>query len=351
MNKLIQNAKTPGWWSEPKNVAAAIVGLALLAGLSYGFLTYVLPWLIKVTWNLVNLVIAGVVCGSLLMIITNRKFWRALKYMSEFVANYSIGLAIELNPFNILQAKIEQGYKDRETLYRQSGRLKGKQSELTDKLAEKEKEMQLNIQKVKILQAEKGGAGGATGATSATSATGSRQITLYTNNVMRCREYIENVTPIVSDLNKLIVFADAAYEESGVMLEDAKLDLEAKKDLYYSVTTGLSAVTSAMRAFKGDDELNQDAEKALALLKVRIGEKIGHIKSAIDVTSRFMDDQVLEDKAKSAQALELINQFDLGKDFHYPGAASRDGSGATSRDGNQGRLKDVSVDKYKDLLQ
>jgi hypothetical protein len=104
---------------------------------------------------------------------------------------------------------------------------------------------------------------------------------------MRCREYIDNVTPIVADLNKLIRFADAAYEESGVMLEDAKLDLEAKKDLYYSVTTGLSAVTSAMRAFKGDDELNQDAEKALALLKVRIGEKIGHIKSAIDVTSKI----------------------------------------------------------------
>jgi hypothetical protein len=335
MNKLIQNTKIPGWWSEPKNIAAALVGLALVAGLGYGFLTYVLPWLIKVTWNMVNLVIGGVVCGFLLMTITNRKFWRALKYFSEFVANYSIGLAIELNPFSILQAKIEQGYKDRETLYRQSGRLKGKQSELTEKLAEKEKELQLNIQKVKILQAEKGGAGGG-------AAGSSRQINLYTNNVMRCREYIENVTPIVSDLNKLIIFADAAYDESGVMLEDAKLDLEAKKDLYYSVTTGLSAVTSAMRAFKGDDELNRDAEKALALLKVRIGEKIGHIKSAIDVTSRFMDDQVLEDKAKSAQALELINQFDLGKDFHYAGAAARDGG--------QGRLKDLSVDRFKGLL-
>src|SRR5580704_8882838 len=329
MNKLIQNTKTPGWWSEPKNVAAAIVGLALLAGLSYGFLTYVLPWLIKVTWNLVNLVIAGVVCGFLLMTITNRKFWRALKYISESVANYSIGFAIELNPFNILQAKIEQGYKDRATLCRQSGRLKGKQSELTDKLAEKEKEMQLNIQKVKILQNEKGSP---------------RQINLFTNNVMRCREYIENVTPIVSDLNKLILFADAAYEESGIMLEDAKLDLEAKKDLYYSVTTGLSAVTSAMRAFKGDDELNQDAEKALALLKVRIGEKIGHIKSAIDVTSRFMDDKVLEDKAKSAQAIELINRFDLGTDFHYTGTALKDNE-------DKGRLKGVTTpDRYKGLL-
>ena len=342
MNNLINNTRKPGWWSEPKNVATAIVGLALAAGLAYGFLTYVLPWLVKVTWSMVNLIIAGVACGFLLMTVTNRKFWRALKYFSEFIANYSIGLAIELNPFQILQAKIDQGFKDRETLQRQSARLKGKQSELTEKLAEKEKEMQLNIQKVKILQNESAGVTRTTNTGTAAHPVDHRQINLYTNNVMRCREYIENVTPIVSDLNKLIVFADAAYDESGIMLEDAKLDLVAKKDLYYSVTTGLSAVTSAMRAFKGDDELNQDAEKALALLKARIGEKIGHIKSAIDVTSRFMDDQVLEDKAKTAQALILINQFDLGKDFHYSGTAAQD-------PGN-GRLKDVSVDRFKKLL-
>jgi hypothetical protein len=328
MNTLMQKTKTPGWWSEPKHVATAIVGLALVAGLAYGFLTYLLPWLVKVTWSLVNLLIGGVVCGFLLLTVSNRKFWRALKYLSEFIANYSIGLAIELNPFNILQAKIDQGYKDRQTLYQQGGKLKGKQSELVEKLDEKEKELQLNIRKVKILQQEGGSP---------------RQVNLYTNSVMRCREYIDNVTPIVSDLNKLIKFADAAYEESGIMLEDAKLDLEAKKDLYYSVTTGLSAVTSAMKAFRGDDELNKDAEKALALLKMRIGEKIGHIKSAIDVTSRFMDDQVLEDKAKSAEAIELINRFDLGTDFRYAGSA-QPGE-------NKGRLKDVTVnDRYKGLL-
>lgn len=327
MNTLMEKTKTPGWWSEPRNVATAIVGLAFAGGLAYVVLTYVLPWLVGVTWNLVNLIIGGVVCGFLLLTVSNRKFWRALKYLSGFIANYSIGLAIELNPFNILQAKIDQGYHDRDTLYKQSGRLKGKQSELMEKLTEKDKELQLNIRKVKILQQEGGT---------------NRQVSLYSNNVMRCREYIDNVTPIVSDLNKLIQFADAAYEESGIMLEDARLDLEAKKDLYYSVTTGLSAVTSAMKAFRGDDELNKDAERALSLLKVRIGEKIGAIKSAIDVTSRFMDDQVLEDKAKSAEAIELINRFDMGNDFHYAGSVM---SGE-----DKGRLKDVSTDRYKKLL-
>lgn len=330
MTNALQQTKTPGWFSEPKNIATTFIALVLFAGLAYGFFTFVLPWLVTVTWNMVNLVIGGVIAGFLLLLVSNKKFWRALKYFSEFIANYSVGLAIELNPFNILQAKIDQGYKDRNTLYEQAARLKGKQSELMDKLNGREKELQLNIQKVKILQSE--------------GAAGKRQVDLYANNVLRCREYIDNVTPIVGDLNKLILFADTAYEESGIMLEDAKLDLEAKKDLYYSVTTGLSAVTSAMKAFKGDDDLNSDAEKALAILKVNIGEKIGHIKSAIDVTSRFLDDKVLEDKAKSAQAIELINRFDVNNDFNYTNTSLKNNAG-------NGRLKDVNIpDRYKGLL-
>jgi hypothetical protein len=277
----------------------------------------------------VNLIIGGAILGFLLMIITNKKFWRALRYFSEFIANYTIGVAIELNPFNILQMKIEQGYKDRTTLFHQSAKLKGKQSELMGKLTDKEKELQLNAQKVKILQQEN---------------SNPRQVDLYANNILRCREYIDNVSPIVGDLNKLIKFSETAYEESGIMLEDAKLDLEAKKDLYYSVTTGLSAVTSAMKAFKGDDELNQDAEKALAILKQQIGEKIGHIKSAIDVTQRFMDDKVLEDKAKSAQAIELINHFNLDTDFNYTNKA-------LDSNKDNGKLKGVNItDRYRGLL-
>lgn len=326
---MIQQIQKPGWFSEPKNVATTVVGLVIAAALGYGFLTYVLPWLVTVTWNLVNLIIAGTVAIFLLMILTNKKFWRAMKYFSAFIANYTIGVAIELNPFAILQTKIDQGYEDRNVLFKQAGRLKGKETELLEKLRNKEQELQLNIQKVKILQQQSGHA---------------RQIDLYANNVLRCREYIDNVTPIVGDLQKLIRFADMAYEESGIMLEDAKLDLEAKKDLYHSVTTGLSAVSSAMKAFKGDDDLNRDAEQALAVLKTQISEKIGHIKTAIDVTSRFMDDRVLEDKAKSAQALELINQFDVKSDFNY--AETSLGKNAEGH-----HLKDVQTgDRYRGLL-
>ena len=52
----------PGWFSEPKNVAITVVVAAILAYKTYLFVTYVLPWLVTVTWNLVNLVIGR--CGA-----------------------------------------------------------------------------------------------------------------------------------------------------------------------------------------------------------------------------------------------------------------------------------------------
>jgi hypothetical protein len=121
MNNLIQKTKTPGWWSEPKNIATAIVVLSCWrAGL-----------------RIPDLCIALAGDGDLesgqpgdrrrrLRLPADDRhqpeILAGLKYFSEFIANYSIGLAIELNPFNILQAKIDQGYKDRNTLYKQSAR-------------------------------------------------------------------------------------------------------------------------------------------------------------------------------------------------------------------------------------
>ncbi len=33
----IQKAKTPGWFSEPRNIATTVIGISLFAGLGYLF--------------------------------------------------------------------------------------------------------------------------------------------------------------------------------------------------------------------------------------------------------------------------------------------------------------------------
>jgi hypothetical protein len=53
---------------------------------------------------------------------------------------------------------------------------------------------------------------------------------------------------------------------------------------------------------------------------------------------------VLEDKAKSAQAIELINQFNMSSDFNY----TKD---ALDKNQDNGKLKGVNTpDRYRGLL-
>jgi hypothetical protein len=57
-----------------------------------------------------------------------------------------------------------------------------------------------------------------------------------------------------------------------------------------------------------------------------------------------MDDKVLEDKAKSAQAIELINQFNMSNDFNYT-------HGALVSNSDNGKLKGINMpDRYRGLL-
>ena len=66
-----------------------------------------------------------------------------------------------------------------------------------------------------------------------------------------------------------------------------------------------------MKAFKGDDELNQDAEKAQSILKQQIGEKISHkICDRCSLALHGMT-KYWKTKQKSAQAIELISHFNL----------------------------------------
>ena len=138
MINAIQQTKRPGWFSEPKNLATTIIGLSLFAGLAYLFAVYVLPFLIAVTWNLVNLVIGGAILGFLLMIVTNKKFWRALNYFSQFIAEWLLNLAITTDPFMIMQNQVDVARKDRESLKVNADKLRGQQSKLTNDIADQD---------------------------------------------------------------------------------------------------------------------------------------------------------------------------------------------------------------------
>ena len=60
-------------------------------------------------------------------------------------------------------------------------------------------------------------------------------------------DYIKQLTPIRDNLSKIGDYLTQIHKNSGYLIEDSRNELELKKDLYKSVTSGNQALSSALK--------------------------------------------------------------------------------------------------------
>lgn len=279
--------------------AGTIVSAMLLLGLlAYLFLTYVLPWLKVVVWNAVSLGI-GVICLILIIgLLTNKAFWRRLSYFNDAIAKLALGWVIEFDEFVLQEKQIEQAEKDRARMFEDNKKIKGKYAELHAKVIKNKEQMQLAQEKMNIARAH----GDAEGAEDSQ------------NEWSRASTYVETIEPIAKDLGSITMFIDEAYKLAGRKIQNAKLDLDANKDLFYSANLGAGALASARKAFTGDVALNNDAEVAKAKVKEKIALSIGEMRSSIDIIRQISKSENLENAAKLSLARKQMEQISKQSD-------------------------------------
>lgn len=318
------NFSLPKW--DAKKISGSFVTLAVLGGLGLIAYIYLLPFLLSLVWNTVQLAVGIIVGGFLLMTLLNPKFWRAMRYLSEAIAQYTLGFAIELNPFNILYLQVEEAEKDRQELYEQTELLKAQQSKLSTQLQERDNSMKIAARSIEIVKAKL--------QKTPTDEESQLQLEKVTSTFTNAKEFIDSVKPIANDIDKLVLFGDKAYRKSGIALEIAKDSITTKKATYDAVTTGANAMRKAMKAFAGNTDLNNDADKALEVLRNDVAKKIGVIKSAIQITSDAMNKQDLGDAAKVSLAADTAEQFNIDTQLEYSTTVTKTATGLNSAQTN-----------------
>jgi hypothetical protein len=289
-------------------------------------------------WGTVQLIVGIAVTILLLMILTNKKFWRGLRYFSEAIAQGTLGWAIEMNPWNILNLQVEEAEKDREQLRIHGEKLKAQQSSLQLQLEENERNLRQAQAEVKICQArlQKNPDDFDTQLALETSAT----------NFNNAKDFIDAVKPVANDVVKLVDFADKAYRKSGVALLNSKNTIKIQRAKYDAVTTASATMGKAMKAFTGNADLNTDADTAIQKIREDVAGKIGGIKSAIQITSQAMNAQDLKDAAKVSIAAQTATRLDVDRTFNYTDSIQA----SASKIDNIQQGKDGGKNKYLDYL-
>jgi phage shock protein A len=282
--------KLKSYWERPGGKAGVFIGLGLLALIAY----FVVPILTTIVWNTLNFGIALVCLGVFLYCVTHRKLRMSLFYLYEIMMKKLVGFVIELDPFIIAEDYIGDMEKQRETLYNQSIDVDGQKEKIDLKLNEKEKEMNNMLAKAKAakdnnMMPELGNA---------------------TRQVARINEYIKQLAPIRDSLAKIGDYLTKVHKNSGYLIEDAKNELELKKDLYKSVTSGNQALNSAMKIFKGDPEKKLMVEQSMEYLKDDIAGKLASMKKAISYSTDFMRSIDLDNATFEVEGLKMLEAYD-----------------------------------------
>ncbi|WP_295127840.1 hypothetical protein [uncultured Chitinophaga sp.] len=287
--------KLKSYWNRPGGKFGLVIGLGLLVLAGY----YVVPILTKVVWNTLNFGIALVCLGIFLYAVTHRKLRLSLFYFYEWLMKKLIGVVIELDPFLIAEDYIGDMEEQREKLYKQSIDVDAQKEKIDLKIADKEREMGHLIGRAKAAQnnnmlPELGNA---------------------TRQIARLKEYIMQLTPIRDNLARIGDYLTKVHKNSAYLIEDARNELELKKDLYKSVTSGNRALSSALKIFKGDPEKKLMVEQSMEFLKEDIATKLSSMKKAINYSNDFMRSIDLDNATYELQGLQMLESFDPDKEF------------------------------------
>jgi hypothetical protein len=287
--------KLKSYWNRPGGKFGLLIGLGLLVAIGY----YVIPILTAVVWNTLNFGIALVCLGLFLYCVTHRKLRLSLFYLYEWLMKKLVGLVIELDPFLIAEDYIGDMEEQREKLYNQSVDVDAQKEKIDLKITEKEKEMTQLLSRAKAAQnnnmlPELGNA---------------------TRQIARVKEYIAQLTPIRDNLARIGDYLTKVHKNSGYMIEDARNELELKKDLYKSVTSGNKALSSALKIFNGDPEKKLMVEQSMEFLKEDIATKLASMKKAINYSTDFMRSIDLDNATYELQGLKMLESYDPDKTY------------------------------------
>jgi phage shock protein A len=287
--------KLKSYWDRPGGKFGVIAGIGILGIIGY----YVLPIATNIVWNTLNFGIALLSLGVFLYCITHRKLRLAFFYFYEMLMKKLIGVVIELDPFIIAEDYIHDMEEQREQLYKQSVEVDGQKERINLKISEKQGEMRKLVSKAKAAKENNMGP----------------ELGNATRQIARIEEYVQQLTPIRDNLARIGDYLTKIHKNSAYLIEDAKNELELKKDLHKSVTSGNKALSSALKIFKGDPEKKLLVEQSMEYLKEDIANKLANMKKAIGYSADFMRSIDLDNATYEQDGLKMLESYNPESDL------------------------------------
>lgn len=287
------NFKTKTFWQRPEGVTGILVlsllaiggGLAVLANLTA---------IIAALQVTVNLVIFLMVLAALLYVAFDPKMRALVSYSYKSVMRWVTGLFVQIDPIGILKGYVEHLQDNLRNMNKQMNKLRGQMHQLNEVIVNNKREIQSNLQL----------------ASQAKDSNNQAQMVLKSRKAGRLQESNVRLDTLYKKMEVMYRVLKRMYENSEVMMEDIKDQVELKEQERKAIHASTSAMRSAMSIIKGDKDKRAMFDEALEAVAEDVSQKVGEMERFMEVSSSFMDSIDLQNGVFEEEGLEMLEKWE-----------------------------------------
>ena len=237
MDTFHNESKPKSFWKRPEGVSGMIFLAAVILGGGYLILAN-LTFLIGLVSNTLYLAILLVVLAALVYMVLDPKMRSLVWYSYKSVMRWVTGLFVQLDPIGILKSYVDDLKGNLRKMNKQISMLRGQMHKLQEIIHKNKKQIESNLQLAsKAKQSNK----------QAVMILKSRKAGRLKESNMRLEDLYKKMEVLYRVLTKM-------YENSQILMEDIKDQVEVKEQERKAIHASHSAMRSAMSIMSGDPD-------------------------------------------------------------------------------------------------
>lgn len=292
MNSL-DNFKPKSFWERPEGTTGMLFGVLIAGGAGY-LLYKLLPYIINILENTLHAVLLFVAVGVVLYVLLDPKFRNLVWFMYKSIMRFVTGMFVQIDPIGILKTYIESLQDNLTKMDKQIGSLRGQMRKLKDIINLNEKTM--NDSLAMASQAREKGK--------------QAQMVLKSRKAGRLQESNMKLGDLYKKMEILYRVLSKMYENSEILLEDIKDQVEVKKMERDAIRASHSAMRSALNIISGDKDKRMMFDQAMESIADDVSRKVGEMERFMELSANFMDSIDLQNGVYEEKGVEMLEKWE-----------------------------------------
>lgn len=253
-----------------------------------------LPTLIALAQNTVYLVLMLMALAALIYVALDPKMRALVGYGYKSVMRWITGLFVQIDPIGILKSYVEDLQDNLRNMNKQMNKLRGQMHQLKEIIVNNRKEIESNLQL----------------ASQAKDQNNQAMMVLKSRKAGRLKESNMRLDELYKKMEVLYRVLKRMYENSEILMEDIKDQVELKEQERKAIHASTSAMRSAMSVIQGDKDKRAMFDQALEAVAEDVSQKVGEMERFMAVSANFMDSIDLQNGVFEEEGLEMLEKWE-----------------------------------------